>query len=817
MKIKYKLFYIPGLLIILFLLIIHWVVFNQVRDNIETSLLSSQRILLDSTTSSIYEFIDQYVDLVTYLQTFDTVKDTSEYKNISAHYKGLSDQQGINVRSLFKQTLKTYPEFAYFATYTKENAINVIYEPYNEQLKLTEDSYHKGFSYRDWYSGAMNQRATYVSEAYMSASILQPVVAISTPIFVKEDIVGIMIGSLKLTTLSNFLAELNFGQTGHAYIIDKNNQIVAHPDPKYFKDNQLFSLNDSDILNTIRQSAGFELQPGLLKAYDPLTNSEVYFAFNKLDDTGWTVITQMSVEEVDKPIKKMYQTIFLPSMIIAPLLLFALFLIVRRVVQRIELLSKISENIDDDSLEIDDNEMRSLQNLQGGNDETLKLLDSFESMLERLRHSFNNVDFLANHDQLTALPNRRSFHFEVKKFIDSGNSGAIVILDIDNFKIINDTKGHAFGDKVLVEIASLLRTKNNDRFYFSRFGGDEFLACIKVQGENAIEAAIAELHEAITTVIDIDGIEIDINCSMGVSLFPEHQTNIDELIKTADLALFEAKESGKKRYAYYNSTLKSRIIEEVDIENSIKDALNNDGFKLVYQPQVNIKTGELIAFEALIRMKNGVYHPGQFIPVAEKYGHISDIGRWTLLESIKQLSQWQNDGLPVHPISVNYSAGQFVDKDFISFVKQTLSHYRVSEKYLELEITEGLFIKPMADVNQLLNDLSAMGIKLSIDDFGTGYSSISYLMSLPVNKVKLDRSLCVNYLNDKDSPVVESMIQLIKSFDMVVLAEGVEEKSDVDMLVKLDCDIIQGYYFDKPLDADDARVRLTSDYRKMIP
>ena len=813
MKLKYKLVYIPAAMAFLFFAIVVSVSFYQFRTTINESVLNNQRLLVGNISQTVDEYLSQYAGLVTYIQTIDALKDISEQKDIDVAYRGLSDRQSVEIRQLFKNAMATHEQFAYIATYTKDQAINVLLEPYDIQLEIPIEDYYRGFSYRDWYEGAMSSRGTYISEAYISAAIFEPVVAISTPIFEEDEIIAIMIGAVRLSELNSRIAELSFGQTGQSYIVDKNGHIVAHPDESFFNDEELYSIQGSDILADMASGGQGGRDAGLKKAKDPITGQEVYFSYNQVERTGWYIITQVAVSEIEGPVTRFFNLIVILSALVFSLFVLLLYLNVIRVVKRMEFLSFVSAKVLDgalDTIEIDDSYMKDNPLTD---DESSQLLHSFSAMIERLKESFHQIDFLANHDPLTSLPNRRLFRRQMTTILKEGMQGAVIMLDLDNFKLINDTQGHLFGDEVLVKVAETLQQINYSDYFVSRFGGDEFLICVMgMEGDVAISDFADRIKNKLRSVKKIGDVAVDLHGSMGVAKFPEDGMEINQLVKYADLALYQAKERGKNQFILFNQIFQEQIVNKVDIERAIQRALVEDGFELLYQPQVDLLTGEILAFEALIRFKDRSYNPGQFIPVAEETGQIIEIGRWVTDQALRQLSIWRREGYPIKPVSVNYSAAQRNDVTYIDFVRRTLDKYHISPDYLELEITEYLFIREWDDTVGMLASLNEIGINISIDDFGTGYSSIGYLMTLPVQKVKLDRSLSMKFLNQDGHDTIDAIVSLVESFGMAVIAEGIEEREDIDKLIESGCKAVQGYYFDRPLEADAAAQRLIRNY-----
>jgi len=450
-----------------------------------------------------------------------------------------------------------------------------------------------------------------------------------------------------------------------------------------------------------------------------------------------------------------------------------------------------------DQLKTKNSEIISSNELLTATEEELK------AQLEEINQQKDYINFLAYHDPLTELPNRRKFIDYLNYKINSGSKGAVVLLDLDDFKGINDIRGHVFGDRVLATIAKRLEGIGDQRMFISRFGGDEFLFLIEyLENESEIEEYVNKINNTFSDKIKINTIDIEIRYSMGIALFPSDSSDVNQLIMDADLAMYAVKNTSKNGFKFFHTSMMDQQIKISNIENILREAIKNDGFKLVYQPQVELRTGQIKGYEALLRLRDHHISPNDFIGVAEKNGLIISIGRIVTQKVIKQLYEWKKQGLDIKPVSINFSANQLHDSGYIHFIESLLEQYDIDRKFLEIEITENIFLENRQVTLAFLKQLKDMGIKIAIDDFGTGYSSLNYLTFLPVDIIKLDRSLNIKFLEIKNVKVMDSLISLIHSLGFTVIAEGIETVDQVRTLKKAECDYIQGYYFSKPLEAD---------------
>lgn len=422
---------------------------------------------------------------------------------------------------------------------------------------------------------------------------------------------------------------------------------------------------------------------------------------------------------------------------------------------------------------------------------------------------------LAQHDPLTDLPNRILLYDRLHQAVvlsqRQSKKLGVMFLDLDRFKHINDSLGHIIGDRLLQSVATSLAACVRNSDTVCRQGGDEFVILLAdIEGPEDAALIAHKILTAINVPQNIEDAELHITVSIGISIYPDHAENADSLIKAADIAMYHAKEQGRNRYLFFQESMNILADERHILEAGLRRALERKELRLHYQPKINLETGTISGVEALVRWvhpQRGVIMPEQFIWVAEDCGLIIPIGAWILQEACQQAQNWQKAGLPPITVAVNISAVQFRHKGFLESVASTLNESHLAPRYLELELTESVLMHDVDATTQVLASLKAMGIKLAIDDFGTGYSSLSYLKRFPIDTLKIDQSflrdITSSASNSDDAAIVVAVVNMGKSLNQRVIAEGVETCEQLAFLQANGCGEGQGFYFSGPLAAEE--------------
>ena len=452
-------------------------------------------------------------------------------------------------------------------------------------------------------------------------------------------------------------------------------------------------------------------------------------------------------------------------------------------------------------------------------------LKKLEIENERIRESHARIDKLAFHDSLTGLPNRllARDRFEQAMALARRNqtSVALLYLDLDDFKAVNDSLGHSSGDLLLCDVAQRLTQAVRASDTVSRQGGDEFLIVMGSLGDDSDAAAMAaKISDLLTTPFQVNGLEVSTTGSLGIALFPADGDDFETLLKNADMAMYRAKESGRNAFRFYDAEMNTNVIEHLHLISGIRTALARNEFSLHYQPQFDLKSGRIIGAEALIRWRHpelGLVPPLKFIPVAERCGLIHELGRWVLNEACRQTRVWQDAGLPRLVIAINLSPVQFRRDDIERDIMNALAANRLAANCIELELTESLLIADSKDLTALLSRLRALGLRLSIDDFGTGYSNLGYLKQFEVECLKIDQSFVRRMTeNANDAGIVRAIIEMAHSLSLDVVAEGVENEAVLNRLIDLGCEFGQGFHWSPALAPDDF-VRFLNEHRTRCP
>jgi diguanylate cyclase (GGDEF)-like protein len=607
----------------------------------------------------------------------------------------------------------------------------------------------------------------------------------------------------------------------YAYIIDSTGRVLASNDPSMTLLSPIPSLSvQHGLLDTLthHRSAGHVI-------YSDQAGTEMMATYADIDEFGanraldWTVIVIAPMDVVAAMVSKIRLLLFSFATAVAALTILCVFFYVSKLQRSLKEIARVSTIISQG-----DYSKRLVQSGQSG---ALGLLTrAFNHMTKALANSVKQLEereavvkHQAHYDRLTGLPNRfliidRLSQLLKEAALDNSLVG-IMFLDIDNFKKINDSLGHEHGDKVILEVSHRLSDHVHEADSVGRLGGDEFVVLLKGI-KNCLEAkSIADnIRFVLGNTLIVNDRELQVTASIGISIYPDNGTQASELLKHADSAMYAAKDSGRNTVAVFDDELDQKITRRLAVEEQMQQAVDSNEFEVYYQPKIDITSGHIIGAEALLRWTNsalGSVYPDEFIPIAEQTGLINPIGQFVVKEAFEATKEWNSNFDETFVIAVNLSPKQLKDPQFVLSVKESLHRIKISPACVEMEITEGILMGDHSYINDALNDLYILGIKIALDDFGTGYSSLSYLRKYPFDILKIDRS----FIHDitaisSNKELTSAAIAMAHSLNLKVVAEGIETTEQLNLLKEMKCEYGQGYLFSKPVSRDEMTQLLES-------
>ena len=739
-----------------------------------------------------------------------------------------------------------------------------LFDDYNEASGA-------GYHNEEWYVPTRHLKPdqVYWSKSYTDPYSQQAMVTVSAPVYRGVENVGATTIDLKLEGLKDLLAKVSMPFEGYAYALDRNGRLLSFPDDDLarksedtladdslipnrtleelsLREEQFRWVNEkingtsyqvsdgsraefdslqSELVRTSYQISGFEAEGiaaqimGLVEQNhngkgssnnfylkdDYFFRGPAFVSINTLPKTQWKIVTVMPESYARKDMQGLLQAFMLILVVALMISIGFIWWWLRRsftlpVTELTNQLQESSSGKIDSEIECKDK------------GELGALAHWFNFRTRELIDSRKKVDHLAYYDSLTELPNRRYLNEFLEKTLtrcaEDDCRGTLFFLDLDNFKILNDTMGHSFGDKLLIQVGERLRRCFSDSDMVSRIGGDEFVivSMSKFSSESLVNGEAQKQAEAIidefTYPFTVNGNHYYVSTSVGVVVFDCSEGSSEELIRNADTAMYDAKASGRSNYCLFEPTMLSKVKSRHRIEKDLRVAIQQNELFLEYQPQVD-HYGHCDSIECLVRWRHpedGLISPAKFIPVAEESALILALGEWVFENACEQLALWKKQGFGFSHISLNVSPKQFAREDFVPYIHLLLFKYDIKPSWLMLEITEGVIIESPESVVEKIRQLKALGVKISIDDFGTGYSSLRYLKMIPLNELKIDRSFVSELaVDDSDVAIVETIIAMSQKLGFNVIAEGVESAEQYKILKEKGCMRFQGYFFSRPL------------------
>lgn len=631
-----------------------------------------------------------------------------------------------------------------------------------------------------------------------------------------KDIIGYLVADLSLNEFRPFMGSLTAGKESLAFCLDNYGNYIYHPSGKFIgtniQDDQLGQLVSDFYSGKIKESGSFQYT---------FESTDIIYGYSILNTTGWVIVMQQDTSKVTG-LARIILYIFLAGIILCSFfLLFACNRIAGfytepileikntlRIASEGNLKAQSGIKSKNEFGELSRNLNKMLHIARNSYNELSAMHEELITKEEQLRLNYNHIEYLAYHDVLTNLPNKTAFIERVNQAIASSPGSnklhAVYFVDLDDFKTVNDTLGHEYGDNLLSQTATHLLSLTAQDDILARVGGDEFLIFREdLDNEaDALDFAAAAI-DSLKTPFHINGESIYVSMSIGIALYPKNGLNHNTLIKNADIAMYKSKDTGKNKYTLFDATMEEELSRNSLITDILRHVITNQEIYVVYQPQYNIRKEQMTGFEALMRIRSdklGELSPDEFIPIAEESGIITELGEWILKEACLFNKMLIEHGFDSFVVSVNISCVQLSKSNFIDTVCHILEETGLPAGNLELEVTESSLVSSLTNASVLLSALQELGMRISLDDFGTGYSSLNYLTNMPINTLKMDKTFVNNISsNEKDASIASGIIHLAHSMNLEVIAEGVEKADQLEVLKKNKCDTIQGYIYSKPL------------------
>lgn len=671
------------------------------------------------------------------------------------------------------------------------------------------------------YLYATNKTAIGISGivSYKDDSTSYDAIEIGFPVYdntvIEETPVGYIVSLLRLSYFDHFLDAVTFGKTGYAILLNNSGEILYHPDEKLIGS----KINSTRLAGIVNEyNTGLLQLSGTFEYY--FDGSSQIYGYCIIPDLDWVLLIKQDISEI----WSMTSIILMLLVTICFVLLVFISIFANSMSKRF---TKPIIALRDAMRTASDGDLTVQANIKSKN-ELGELSKSFNKMLhiiktnyedlasmheellsneEQLRNNYDHIEYLAYHDTLTNLPNKLAFLDYVNAVLVSSPGAnkmhAVYFIDLDNFKTINDTLGHDYGDSLLIHTAKIL-TSIGDNGMLARTGGDEFLIFREnITSKDEVISYASNIIERFREPIDLEGEAVYVSMSIGIAIYPDNGLSPNTLIKNADIAMYKSKETGKNRYTLFDSAMEEELNRNINIIEILRNAIENKDIYVQYQPQYELATNSIIGFEALMRIRSdrlGPLCPDEFIPVAEESGMIIELSSWLIKEACLFNKKLIDQGIPPKLVSVNISSVQINHPGFVESLSQILEETGLPPEYLVLEITESTLVSSITDATKLLNDLQNMGLKISLDDFGTGYSSLNYLTQMPICTLKIDKSFIDHICTSKkDAHIAQLIISLAHNLKIKVVAEGVENEDQLELLRKNKCDYVQGFVFSPPL------------------
>lgn len=665
---------------------------------------------------------------------------------------------------------------------------------------------HTDLSSREYFKEAVRQKEPYISDVTW-ADTKRPIVVVGVPILSPsgevERTVNLTLRISENKLLSTMFREIELGAGGYAFLFDRNGRLLSHPDKSRIGED--YSTNP--LVEAVRSKVADTMQ------VTDADGRKMDATYTFVSEVEWGIVALVPDESIYESYLSFRQSLLLISGILLPPFIWLMAVFSKQIIKPIRKLYDAVDQVAKGNYETD------LPHVSP-NSEIGLLTNRFNDMLHTIRDAREQIKYQALHDPLTGLPNRILATDRIDQMLThaerAGTKVAVAFLNLDRFKGINDSLGHSAGDLLLREVSDRIFGCLADGDTLSRIGGDEFLVAIPDVGNvKEVLSVMQDVLDVLNVPFYLDGHELFLTASIGISFFPHDGEEVEELIKNADIAMHRAKEQGRNMCQLHTPAMNQDAAERLLLENNLRKALERREFCVYYQPKIDLKTGTWVGMEALVRWNHsqwGLVSPAKFIPVAEETGLIGPIGEWVLRTACLATKRWHEAGHAQLRVAVNLSGHQVHQPNLVETVQDILTETGLPPQFLELELTESILMQNTEVVIETLHRLRSMGIAISIDDFGTGYSSLAYLTRFPISGLKIDQSFVrrIDGHGDRiDGIIAKAVISLAHNLDLEVVAEGVETATQFEFLREEHCNLAQGYLFSRPIPAEDFEKLLT--------